>query len=81
MNEDVRIAPLVSALAYSYLIVSIVGGLVCEGGSGITHLQVVHGMQLRAYWLANFIFDYVKTTVLSGLIILAYQLYPGFGWY
>ena len=60
---------------------SIIGGLVDEGGSGLTHLQVVHGMQLRAYWLTNFIFDYVKITMLSGMTILAFHVYPGFGWH
>ena len=50
----------VSAIAYSMIITSVVSYLVVERTNGLKHLQVISGMQLKAYWIGNFIFDFLK---------------------
>lgn len=61
-----------TAVAYSTLMTMICGFLVNERISGLKHLQLISGVQLRSYWLGNFIFDYLKmyVTVVVTIILL-----------
>jgi len=59
-----------SAIAYSMIITAIVSYLVVERISGLKHLQVISGMNLKAYWVGNFIFDLIKME-LTILVTLA----------
>ena len=45
---------LMTAIAYSMMITSIVSYLVVERISGLKHLQVISGMNLKAYWVEIF---------------------------
>ena len=47
--------------------------LVSERLSGLKHLQVISGMQLKAYWAACFIFDWFKMniTIVTAMILFA----------
>jgi hypothetical protein len=49
-----------SAVTYGLIISNIVSYLVIEKQSGLKLLQVISGMQLSAYWTANFIVDLLK---------------------
>jgi ATP-binding cassette subfamily A (ABC1) protein 3 len=49
-----------TAIAYSMMITAIVSYLVVERISGLKHLQVISGMNLKAYWAGNFAFDFIK---------------------
>jgi len=49
-----------SSIAYSMMITAVVSYLVVERINGLKHLQLVSGMQLEAYWTANFVFDFIK---------------------
>jgi hypothetical protein len=49
-----------SAIAYGMIVTAIVSYLLVERISGLKHLQVISGMNLKAYWIGNFIFDYIK---------------------
>jgi len=50
----------IGGVAYAMLITSIVSYLVVDRLEGFKHLSVISGMQLKAYWVGNFIFDFVK---------------------
>lgn len=41
----------------------------------LKHMQFIQGMSTKAYWFINFIFDLVKTLLVSGMIILLIKLY------
>ena len=52
-----------------------------ERATGLNHLQVVSGMQLNAYWIVQFIFDYAKIEILIGAAIISFTVLPGYDWY
>lgn len=49
-----------SAISYSIVITVTVSYLVVERVSQLKHVQVITGMRLSSYWIANFIFDALK---------------------
>lgn len=61
-----------TAVAYSTLMTMICSFLVNERVSGLKHLQIISGIQLKSYWAGNFIFDLLKMyiTVLVSIILL-----------
>jgi len=65
----------VTAIAYSMIITSVVSYLVVERTNGLKHLQVISGMQVKAYWMGNFIFDFFKLEI---TIIITIILFYGF---
>jgi len=58
------------AIAYSQLIMAVVVYLVKERMNGLKHLQIISGMQLKAYWAANFVFDLLKWSFLIATTII-----------
>lgn len=56
-----------SAISYSMMITAIVSYLVVERISGLKHLQVISGMNLKAYWVGNFAFDFIKMQFTIGI--------------
>ena len=60
-----------SAIAYSIIITLIVSYLVIERVSQLKHVQVITGMRLSSYWLANFIFDALKlyVTIITTVVL------------
>lgn len=64
-----------SAVAYSMMVTAIVSYLVVERISGLKHLQVISGMNLKAYWVGNFIFDLIKMEL---TIVVTISLFFGF---
>jgi hypothetical protein len=63
----------ISATCYSMLLTTIVGNIVMERVKRLKHIQVISGMKLSAYWLANFLVDFLKMefTVIVTLIMFA----------
>lgn len=51
------------------MITSIVSYLVVERMDGLKHLQVISGMQKKAYWVGNFIIDFIKMQLTIALTI------------
>lgn len=41
----------------------------------LKHMQFIQGMSTQAYWLTNFIFDLLKTLLVSGMILLLIHLF------
>ena len=78
---DINIAVFSMGVAFAIVLLNIVGQLVSEKASGLTHLQVVSGLQLRAFWVSQFIVDYLKCALLVGTILLAFRVLPGFEFY
>lgn len=58
------------------MITAIASNIVVERLEGLKHLQVISGMQLKAYWVGNFIFDFFK---LYFTIIVTVILFYGYG--
>ena len=60
-----------SAIAYSLLCTVTISYLVQERVSKLKHIQVFSGMRLSSYWVANFIFDFLKMyfTVITTIVI------------
>lgn len=65
----------VSAIAYGMIITSIVSYLVVERINGLKHLQVISGMQLKAYWVGNFTFDFFKMQLTIIVTIILFQAF------
>ena len=42
---------------------SIVSRIVGEKEKGLYHMQVVSGVDLRAYWISNFVFDLIMSYI------------------
>ena len=64
------------AIAYSQFLSIVVGYLVDERVSKLKFFQSTQGMQLAAYWIANFTFDMVKLYLIVGANI---AIFFGFG--
>lgn len=60
------------AIAYSIVVVSIVTYLVVERQNGLKHLQIISGMQLKAYWFGNFLFDLFKLSMVVLMTIILF---------
>ena len=41
----------------------------------LKHMQFIQGMSAKAYWLINFLFDLLKTLLVSGTILLLIYLF------
>ncbi len=61
-----------TAVSYATLMTMICSFLVHERVSGLKHLQLISGVQLKSYWLGNFLFDLAKmyVTVLVSVALL-----------
>lgn len=73
----------VSAIGYSMMITAVASYLVVERTNGLKHLQVISGMQLKAYWLGNFIFDFGKmqvTILVTIILFFAFKLEYNSAW-
>ena len=64
-----------SSIAYSMMITAVVSYLVVERINGLKHLQLVSGMQLKAYWVANFIFDFIKFQPTIFITLALFRIY------
>jgi ATP-binding cassette subfamily A (ABC1) protein 3 len=65
------------SIAFSIVIAGIARYIVEEKSSGLKHLQVISGMQLKAYWIGCFLFDLAKfyISIITALILFsAFQL-------
>ena len=60
-----------SAISYSIVITVTISYLVVERVSQLKHVQVITGMRLSSYWIANFIFDALKlyVTVITTIVL------------
>jgi len=67
-----------TAISYSVILTNIVSYLVNERISNLKHVQQISGMQLSAYWIGNFIFDFCKMNVtIATSIIIFYSFHTG----
>ena len=60
-----------SAIAYSIVITVTISYLVVERITQLKHVQVITGMRLTSYWIANFIFDSLKLyiTIITTIVL------------
>ena len=60
-----------TSIAYSIIIAVTMSYLVVERITQLKHVQVITGMRLTSYWIANFIFDVIKLyiTVITTVIL------------
>ena len=60
-------------IAFGIVTAGIARYIVAERTSGLKHLQVISGMQLKSYWLGSFIFDFLKyyVSIITALILFA----------
>lgn len=59
------------------IMTAVVSYLVMERLEGLKHLQLISGMQLKAYWIGNFIFDFAKmyfTIIVTIILFQGYKL-------
>lgn len=63
-----------SAVAFSMLVTSIVGHIVEERVVGFKHMQLITGLNLAAYWAANFFIDLLKLELVVGVAIISFQI-------
>lgn len=69
-GTDSAVIVFMSSLSVSVLSAMIVGYIVAERNKNLKHMQTMTGLRLDAYWLGNFIIDYIKfipiTLVMTG---------------
>lgn len=66
-----------TAVAQACIVTLICSSYVLERTNGLKHFQTISGMQLGAYWAANFIFDLITmevTAVTTCLLFYYYEL-------
>jgi ATP-binding cassette subfamily A (ABC1) protein 3 len=70
-GEEINTILIQMSIAFAMLIAGIARYIVSERLSGLKHLQVISGMQLKAYWAGCFFFDIIKMlfTVLVAIIL------------
>lgn len=61
-----------TSITYSIVITMIMSYLVVERNTQLKHVQIITGMRLSSYWMANFIFDAIKLyiTVITTIVLL-----------
>ena len=64
-GADAATVAFMTAVAYSMLLTTISGQIVEERITRLKHIQVISGVQLGAYWLANLLIDILKMEVTS----------------
>ena len=64
-----------SAIAYSLLCTVTISYLVQERIQMLKHVQLISGMRLSSYWIANFIFDFIKMYVTVITTVVIFHLY------
>jgi len=64
-----------SAISYSIVITVTISYLVVERVSQLKHVQVITGMRLSSYWIANFIFDALKLYVTVATTIVLFKVF------
>jgi ATP-binding cassette subfamily A (ABC1) protein 1 len=52
---------MIAGIGFALIPASTVSNIVTEKEKGLKHMQIVSGLSLGSYWVANFIFDVVKT--------------------
>ena len=63
-----------TAVSFSMLVTSIVGHVVTERVEGFKHMQMITGLNLAAYWSANFFIDFLKLELVVGVSIISFQI-------
>ena len=61
-----------TSISYSIIITVIMSYLVVERITQLKHVQIITGMRLTSYWIANFIFDSIKLyiTIITTIVLL-----------
>jgi ATP-binding cassette, subfamily A (ABC1), member 3 len=54
------------------MMTAVVSYLVVERIDGLKHLQEISGMQLKAYWVGNFIIDFIKMQLTIAITIICF---------
>ena len=75
IGSDAAMVVFMTAVSYSIMIVAVISHIVVERTNGLKHLQVISGMQLKAYWIGNFIFDLCK---MSFTVLATIAIFVGF---
>jgi hypothetical protein len=66
---------LVAGIGFALIPAAVVGYIVMERQKGLKHMQIVSGMNLFAYWSANFTFDLIKSVLPCALIIASLYIF------
>ena len=65
----------IGGISYGMMMTAVVSYLVVERLEGMKHLQLISGMQLKAYWVANFIFDFIKFQPTIFITLALFRIY------
>ena len=61
---------LIFGMALSIIPTSVISYVILERESNVKHMQLTAGVSIFAYWLANFIVDFILTAITISLMIL-----------
>ena len=76
-SADAIFICIISGIGFALIPASAIGNIVNEKQKGLKHMQLVSGLSLIAYWLANLVFDCIKVfipCVLTVGIIFAFDM-------
>jgi ATP-binding cassette subfamily A (ABC1) protein 3 len=65
---------LIFSIALAFKFASIISFIVKEREDKSKHQQIISGMNIYAYWIGNFIYDYVLYLILAGFSLLMCKL-------
>ncbi|EAS03348.1 ABC transporter family protein (macronuclear) [Tetrahymena thermophila SB210] len=76
LTQGINVA-LFFSMGISFIPASIISYIVRERAEHVKHQQIVSGVSLKAYWISNFVIDYIKyliPTVISCFLAFAFQV-------
>ena len=65
----------VITISFALMQASTIAFICHEKERKLKHMQFIQGMSAKAYWLINFLFDLLKTLLVSGTILLLIYLF------
>jgi len=74
-GNDASIISFVTGTAYSIALTTTIGQLVEERTSRLKHMQVISGVRLSGYWMANFFVDVIKMELTSLTSIIMFYFF------
>ena len=61
---------LIFGIALSIIPTSVISYVILERETNVKHMQLTAGVSISAYWLANFIVDFILTAITISIMIL-----------
>jgi hypothetical protein len=65
----------ITGVAFAMVCSSVIGHVVQERVEGYKHMQLISGLNLSAYWIANFFVDFIKMECVIAPAVIAFYIF------